>query len=149
MDAGGVETVGGSAGPQRAEVIGADFSDWPAELREEFAANGRNYTVGSRLLSQTDRVKVWEIRLAPGERLPAHCHVLDYFWTVLTEGVSVQHSEDGVTRRVFYRPGDTRHMAFGAGQRMLHDLNNAGASELIFITVEHLRAPDDPGPRQV
>ena len=81
-------------------------------FRREFADNGRNYTVGSHLLSETDRVKVWEIRLAPGQRLPAHKHVLDYFWTVMTDGVSVQHADDGTTRRVVYQAGDTmpRHL---------------------------------------
>jgi hypothetical protein len=87
--------------------------------------------------------------LAPGERLPAHKHVLDYFWTVLTAGESEQHTEDGVTRRVGYEPGTTRHYTFGPGEYLVHDLCNVGSTELIFITVEHHRAPGDPGPRQV
>jgi len=131
------------------DLIGTDFADWTSELRKEFVDNGRNYTVGSQLLSETDRVKVWEIRLAPGERLPAHKHVLDYFWTVMTDGVSVQHADDGSTRSVVYRAGDTQHSTFGTGQYRFHDLNNVGASPLIFLTVEHHRAADDPGPRQI
>jgi beta-alanine degradation protein BauB len=139
-----------SGGPMLAgEVIATDFADWSPELRDEFRRNERNYRVGGRLLSEDSRVKVWEIRLAPGERLPAHRHVLDYFWTVLTPGESLQHNWDGTTRRVSYKAGQTRHYTFGVDDFMLHDLNNVGDSELIFITVEHQRAPGEPGPRQV
>lgn len=140
--AGGVITPPGG-------VAARDFAGWSPELRAEFQANTRNYQVGGKLLSENDRVKVWEIRLGPGERLPAHKHVLDYFWTVLTAGDSEQHTDDGMTRRVSYQPGATRHYTFGQGQYLLHDLNNVGTTDLVFITVEHKRAPDDPGPRQV
>ncbi len=93
-----------SEAPQKAEgpmarlalaggVTATDFEGWSPQLRDEFAAAGRNYAVGGKLLSETDRLKVWEIRLGPGERLPAHKHVLDYFWTVLTAGDSEQHTD--------------------------------------------------------
>src|SRR3954451_3601063 len=108
MTAADIETASGKEAtravtPMTVEVLAENFSDWTPELRAEFAANGRNYRVGGRVLSETDHLKVWEIRLAPGERLPAHRHVLDYFWTVLTEGVSLQHADDGTTTRVSYR----------------------------------------------
>jgi hypothetical protein len=132
-----------------ASVTASNFEGWSEELRAEFAGAGSNYQVGGKLLSETNKVKVWEIRLAPGERLPAHKHVLDYFWTVLTAGESEQHSEDGATRRVSYEAGTTRHFAFGPGEYLLHDLKNVGPTELVFISVEHQRDPDDPGPRQL
>ena len=50
---------------------------WPAELRREFAANGMNGCVGQVLLSESDRVRVWSLSLAPGERIGFHRHVLD------------------------------------------------------------------------
>ena len=133
--------------PLAGEVTASDFAGRTPELRQEFAANGRNHRVGSRLLSETDRLRVWEIRLAPGERLPAHKHVLDYFWTVLTDGESVQHQEDGVTREVSYKAGETRHYTFGPSYYLMHDLCNSGTSDLIFITVEHKRAPGAAAPR--
>jgi hypothetical protein len=89
------------------------------------------------LLSETDEVKVGSIRLAPGERVPAHRHVLNYFWTALTDGISLQHTDDGTTRRVVYRAGETRHYSFPGGEYILHDLYNDGPGELAFLTVEH------------
>ena len=94
------------------QVVAENFAGWSAEIRQEFADNSHNHQVGSVLLSETDEVKVWSIRLAPGERVPAHRHVLNYFWTALTDGISLQHTDDGTTRRVVYRAGDTRHFSF-------------------------------------
>src|SRR6185437_7960610 len=93
------------------QVVAENFAGWTAEIRQEFADNSHNHQVGSVLLSETDEVKVWSIRLAPGERVPAHRHVLNYFWTALTDGISLQHTDDGTTRRVVYRAGETRHFS--------------------------------------
>src|SRR4051794_10018935 len=59
-----------------------DKSQWPAELQAEFEreANNPNPCVGSMLLSENERTRVWMIKLAPGERIGFHRHVLDYFW---------------------------------------------------------------------
>ena len=68
-----------------------DKSQWPAELTAEFAreANNPNPCVGSTLLSETERTRVWIIRLAPGERIGFHRHVLDYFWTAVRAAAAV------------------------------------------------------------
>jgi beta-alanine degradation protein BauB len=53
------------------ELVGEDFAGWSDDLRAEFIANLFNYEVGTVLLSHDDRVKVWYIRVPPGERLGA------------------------------------------------------------------------------
>ena len=59
-------------------------TEWPAALKTEFAreAEKPNGCVGSELLSETEKLRVWTIRLKPGERIGFHRHVLNYFWTV-------------------------------------------------------------------
>ena len=76
-------------------VIEKATSAWPGSIREAFEANQLNGRIGTRLLSETARVRVWEIRLAPGERIGFHRHVLDYFWTAITPGRARSHTEDG------------------------------------------------------
>jgi quercetin dioxygenase-like cupin family protein len=117
---------------------------WTPELREELARNEMNGRVGSRLVSQTERVRVWQINLAPGERLPFHRHVLDYFWTVLTPGSALSRHGDGSIQEVRYTPGDTQHLRFGPGESLIHDLENIGTTELIFTTVEFLDSANSP-----
>ena len=66
----------------------ADRSAWPAAIMAEFEREklNNNGCVGSSLLSENDKVRVWIIRLAPGERIGFHRHVLDYFWTSVSGG---------------------------------------------------------------
>lgn len=124
--------------PLAGELVATDFDGWPDSLRTEFTERAHDGEVGSRLLSENSRVRVWEIRLAPGERWHAHRHVLDYFWTAITAGHSRQHTHDGTTREVSYQAGETRHFHFAADEFLLHDIENIGDTELIFTTVEHL-----------
>ena len=45
-----------------------------------------------------------------------------------------------------YSPGETRHYTFGAGEYLLHDLENVGSTELVFTTVEFLQSANQPLP---
>jgi len=62
--------------------------EWTPALKEEFAreAEQPNGCVGTELLSETDKTRVWMIRLKPGERVGFHRHVLNYFWTSVNGG---------------------------------------------------------------
>jgi hypothetical protein len=126
------------------ELVGKNFEGWSDEIKDEFERMAFDGHVGSRLLSENDRVRVWEIRLAPGQRWHAHRHVLDYFWTIVTAGRSRQHTFDGTTRDVQYDAGETRHFRFGPGEFLLHDIENIGTDELVFTTVEHLDSENAP-----
>jgi quercetin dioxygenase-like cupin family protein len=70
---------------------------WPADIAAEFERESKspNPCVGSVLLSENERTRVWMIRLAAGERIGFHRHVLDYFWTCVTGGRARQYVNDG------------------------------------------------------
>jgi beta-alanine degradation protein BauB len=116
----------------------------PLALKEEFAARAGTGQVGSRLVSETERVRVWHLSLKPGERIGFHTHVLDYFWTAVTAGQARSHYGDGRTVEVSYLSGDTRHHRYGLGEFMIHDLENIGETELVFTTVEFLDSANAP-----
>src|SRR6266568_5387993 len=117
-----------------------DRREWPAEIKAEFERESRahNACVGSELLSETAKVRVWIIRLQPGERVGFHRHVLDYFWTSVSGGRGRQHLMDGTTVEHSYFPGETRHETYGPEQFKVHDLENLGSQEMIFNTIEFL-----------
>src|ERR1700689_152527 len=71
----------------------ADTSAWPPAIAAEFEREGQNNNgwVGKTLLSERDRVRVWILRLAPGDPIGFPVHVLDYFWTAVTGGPGRQH----------------------------------------------------------
>ena len=43
--------------------------------------------VGTRVMFENDRVRVWDLALAPGESLEKHIHRLDYFFIVESGGL--------------------------------------------------------------
>jgi beta-alanine degradation protein BauB len=121
-------------------------AEWPATLKDEFEKNQYNPSVGTRLLSQDARVRVWEIRLQPTHRIGFHRHVLDYFWTAVTPGRARSHQQDGSVVETVYTAGETRHLVYGKGEFKIHDLENVGDTELIFTTVEFLDSANSPLP---
>ena len=115
----------------------------PEPLKTEFE---RNACVGKVLLSEDDKTRVWYMRVAPGERVGFHRHVLDYFWTALSAGKAQQRVNGGPPTLAEYVPGQTKHLTFGAGEFMVHDLENIGDTDLVFVTVEHKRSANAPLP---
>lgn len=105
----------------------------------ELAEAPGNLAVGTTLLHENDQVKVWELRLAPGERGPFHAHTRNYFWTVVDAGVGKQRLEDGSYLVRNYEVGQTQFSTHTADDPLIHDLENVGDTELRFITVELLR----------
>jgi len=131
---------------QTSASLASGTPEWPAEIQAEFATQAFNPRVGTKLLSINERVRVWEIRLQPGERIGFHRHVLDYFWTAVTPGSALSHQGDGSVVKATYTAGQTQHYVFGPGEWKLHDLENVGATELIFTTVEFLQSANHPLP---
>lgn len=119
---------------------------WSDALVRELQGAATNGRVGSVLVDETDLYRIWLIEMQPGERLPFHTHVLNYFWTATTAGRALSRYADGRVAEMDYTVGMTRHMEFGAGQSMTHDLENTGDTVLCFATVEDKRSANAPLP---
>jgi oxalate decarboxylase/phosphoglucose isomerase-like protein (cupin superfamily) len=100
---------------------------------------GREHTeVGTSLWFANERVRVWEVRLDPGEGCPFHAHTRPYFWTCVAAGTGRQRSSNGSVRVLGYEEGDTSYSEHSVGDPLIHDLENVGDSVLRFVTVELL-----------
>lgn len=108
------------------------------EFGEELAEAPANLEVGTSLWFENDRIRVWEVRLEPGERGPFHNHTRNYFWTVVEGSRGLQRFADGTYAVRDYRVGDTRYLEHTPRDSLIHDLENVGASVLRFVTVELL-----------
>jgi hypothetical protein len=102
--------------------------------------------VGSVLVSETDRVRVWHLTIPPGKCCGFHRHVLNYFWTCLTDGVARGWFEDGSIVDTVHTVGQTKHLDYGLGEHMVHAVENIGETELRFTTVEFLDSPNESLP---
>ncbi len=128
----------------KTETVAFDGPHWTDALRAELRQAAGNGKVGSRIVSETDRVRVWLIEMQPGERLPFHTHVLDYFWTATSPGTALSRYGDGRVAEATYATGDTKHFSFANGESMTHDLENVGDTVLCFTTVEYLDSANAP-----
>lgn len=130
--------------PLTSTVVAEGFARWSPELRKEFDHNAHNGRIGQSLLTETDALRVWQTDLQPGERVPVHRHVLDYFWIALTSGRARQHISDGSSREISYVRGHTQYFRVAEGRHHLHDIKNIGDEVLSFLTVETKGGANEP-----
>ncbi|WP_113701189.1 hypothetical protein [Nonomuraea lactucae] len=107
----------------------------PADFADELATAARNEAVGTEIWFENDRVQVWDLALAPGERVAFHCHQRDYFWTVTDPSRLMQRFDDGTSRIADVAVGHTNFMEYGDGEKTIHDLQNIGEDFFRCVTV--------------
>lgn len=110
----------------------------PGEFAQELGVASENYDVGTALWFENDRVRIWEVRLEPGQRGPFHNHTRNYFWTVVEGSRGLQRFADGTFVVRDYRVGDTKYLEHTSENHLIHDLENVGDTLLRFVTVEFL-----------
>lgn len=57
------------------------------QVKEEWMTTPPADEVGTKLLFENERVRVWDLALAPGESLAKHVHRTDYFFIVESGGL--------------------------------------------------------------
>lgn len=132
--------------PLSQQTVPSVMADWPADLQRDFAENAFNGCVGNVLVSETDRLRVWHLRLPPGQRCNVHRHVNSYFWSAMNAGKSRAYFDDGRILDSEYYPGQSKHFTFGPGEFMVHCLENTGDTDLLFATVEFIDGVNLPLP---
>ena len=124
----------------------AAFAHWPVGLYQDMISNSQNGCVGSVLVSETDRVRVWHLFLPVGSRCAFHRHVNPYFWSAHHAGKARGYFSSGEIRDTVHYAGETKHFFYGPGEYMLHSVENIGETDLAFTTVEFLDGTNAPLP---
>lgn len=106
------------------------------DFADELAAATSNREIGTSLWFENEHVRVFELRLEPGERGPFHVHDAPYFWTVVDAGRGLQRFADGTQITRDYTVGETRYLVHSPSDPLIHDLENVGDQTLRFVTVE-------------
>lgn len=91
--------------------------------------------VGTKLLYENDRVKVWEFALDPGEAIPMHTHTLDYLFHVYegsTLEVTFPAEAEAPAKKIDLAAGDVRYVAKGGR----HMARNVGQRRYVEVLVE-------------
>jgi len=110
-----------------------DVNQFASELEGE-----PNYNVGTGLLLENDRVKIWEIVLKPGERAPFHHHVHTYFYVCAEPGRVRTRFPNGHYVEGDEEIGGVAFMDHSLNDPGIHDLENTGDTTIRYTTVELL-----------
>ncbi len=99
--------------------------------------------VGTRLIFENDRVRVWDLRLEPGESIPLHRHETDYLYVVIGDGELQTVFADGSRdepRKM--QDGDVRFRKVEG--EAVHEAVNVGSRTL----AEHCGGIERPRPQE-
>ena len=124
--------------PDKEMAVVAQFD--VADYADELAAAPTNYEVATKLAFENERIRVWEMHLEPGERVPFHCHRTPYFWICHAGGRGIQRFPDGTLWHVEFSPGDVDFIdeeRLETAER-IHDFENVGDTAARFTTFELL-----------
>jgi hypothetical protein len=91
--------------------------------------------VGKHVMFENDRVRVWDLDLAPGESFPAHLHRLDYVIMVVSGGL-LRFDEPGGKRDVQYVDNQVSFRAVGPAGKLDHTLTNIGTTRHRNFVIE-------------
>jgi hypothetical protein len=114
-----------------------------ATFRDELTAAPTNRAIGTSVLFENDRVRVWDLTVEPGDRLPFHCHTTSYFFTCVEGGRMINRFADGNQVTLDMDDGFTWFTDIG-DEPEIHDLENVGPGRVRFVTVELLAGRDAP-----
>ena len=92
--------------------------------------------VGTRLLFENERVRVWDLQLAPGQSTGMHRHVHDYLYVVIGDGQLQAADAEG--NRGKARDRQDGEVVFNAldGEDAVHEALNVGVGPWRNIIVE-------------
>ncbi|MET0342398.1 MAG: cupin [Polyangiales bacterium] len=110
------------------------------------SARAVSENVGTRLLFENERVRVWEMRLAPGASCELHRHDSDYLFVNVAKARVTLFPDEGEPETSDVTPGSVTYTEVGTG--IVHRLQNTGDTEHYEVLVE-LKGPSrSPVPRE-
>ena len=113
------------------------FDTWdPIKLNElKNEEIGESFT-GANLMFENNNIKLWEIAILPGERLPFSKKNNNYLWVCLTGGKTISHSADGTIQLFSIKKGESRFFNFKNKQH-ISDVENVGENKIVIHIIEY------------
>lgn len=109
-----------------------------APFAEEIAAAPKNHKIGTTLLRENERVRIWEITMKPGERVPFHAHVHPFLWVCVEGGRQLARGADG-SFRLTEMPAGASFWSDPGDTADIHSIENVGQTTIRYTTVELLK----------
>jgi quercetin dioxygenase-like cupin family protein len=88
--------------------------------------------IGDKILFENEEVRVWSVKLGPGQRQPWHQHHLPYLIVPLTKGKNIMVFDDGRERETHENPGEVLWREAG----IPHELTNISDWDYSNVLIE-------------
>ena len=113
-----------------------DFSTWEKTYVEELIALEYKEALGNTLLFEDKAVKLWNLKLDVGERMPFCRHNKNYSWISESNALLKSRFGNGKIALITFSQGDTDYFAHQDKER-INDLENIGETCAIFKVLEY------------
>lgn len=112
-----------------------NFDPWEPSKLEELKKKDIDERIGQKLLFENDTIKLWEVVLFPGERLPFRKISGNYNLTSMTEGLALSRSANGKITLVRINKDDSMFIKHD-GSEAVYDFENIGDTLLFLHAME-------------
>ncbi|PWL38757.1 hypothetical protein DKG77_10955 [Flagellimonas aquimarina] len=113
-----------------------NFDSWEQEKIDELLHQEITQSLGERLVFENESVKLWDLNLNPGERIPFRLHNTNYSWVCTTGGLALTRHGNGKINMVKLDQGDTEYWEF-KGKNYINDLENIGEDRIVINILEY------------
>ena len=118
-----------------ADATGFDSAASQQRWRDAWQRDPPVGDVGTRLLWENERVRVWHLELGPGESSPLHTHMHPYFFVVVQSSATRTEFADGSLSED-EDPAGAAVWAGLAGDYRTHVLTNVGDAVYVNRVIE-------------
>ena len=112
-----------------------NFDCWEPERLQELKRKKISESLGQNLLFENTNIKVWEVVLFPGERLPFRKVSKNYNFTSATDGLAVSRYGNGKIALVHLQKEEAVCMKHN-GNESIYDFENIGKNILFLHAME-------------
>ncbi|MEM9649665.1 MAG: hypothetical protein AAF969_14405 [Bacteroidota bacterium] len=119
-----------------------NFDPWEQEKIDELLHQNITQSLGDKLVFENENVKLWDLRLNPGERIPFRKHNTNYSWVCVTGGLALTRHGSGKIDMLKLDPGDTEYCEH-KGRDCTNDLENIGEHPIVINILEYKESPID------
>ena len=113
-----------------------NFDPWEQEKIDELLHQEIKESLSNRLVFENEAIKLWDLRLLPGERLNFRRHNTNYGWVCTTGGLVITRYGNGKIDMIKLNPGDTEYFE-NRGKNYVNDLENIGEDTLVINILEY------------
>lgn len=113
-----------------------DFTKWENNYIEELHSLEFKESLGNMLLFEDDSIRLWNLKLNSGERMPFLRHNRNYSWISENNALLKSRFGNGRISLIRVNEGDTQYFE-NAGKDYINDLENLGDTPVVFKVLEY------------